>query len=53
MTLRPIMTWLQLGDHDSVEREVRLARVEALRAGLEARSCGLNGVSGSATSGPG
>jgi CPA1 family monovalent cation:H+ antiporter len=34
MTLRPMMTWLQLGDDDTVEREVRLARVETLRAGL-------------------
>jgi Na+/H+ antiporter len=36
MTLRPIMMRLQLGDDDSVEREVRLARVETLRAGLAA-----------------
>jgi Na+/H+ antiporter len=36
MTLRPLMTHLQLEDDGEVEREVRLARVETLRAALEA-----------------
>ncbi len=36
MTLRPLMNRLQLEDDGSVEREVRLARVETLRAGLAA-----------------
>ncbi|ABS27395.1 sodium/hydrogen exchanger [Anaeromyxobacter sp. Fw109-5] len=36
VTLRPLMNVLQLRDDGSVEREVRLARVETLRAGLSA-----------------
>ena len=36
MTLRPLMNFLELEDDGSVEREVRLARVETLRAGLAA-----------------
>ncbi len=36
MTLRPLLQVLRLGDDDSVEREVRLARVETLRASLAA-----------------
>jgi CPA1 family monovalent cation:H+ antiporter len=36
MTLRPLMTRLQLEDDGEVEREVRLARVETLRAALSA-----------------
>jgi CPA1 family monovalent cation:H+ antiporter len=36
MTLRPLMNVLQLKDDGSVEREVRLARVETLRAALSA-----------------
>ena len=36
MTLRPLMNALQLEDDGSVEREVRLARVETLRAALSA-----------------
>ena len=36
MTLRPLMNFLQLKDDGSVEREVRLARVETLRAALSA-----------------
>jgi Na+/H+ antiporter len=36
MTLRPLMNWLQLKDDGEVEREVRLARVETLRAALSA-----------------
>lgn len=36
MTLRPLMNMLQLEDDGSVEREVRLARVETLRAALAA-----------------
>jgi monovalent cation/hydrogen antiporter len=36
LTLRPLLIWLKLEDDDTVDREVRLARVETLRAGLEA-----------------
>jgi CPA1 family monovalent cation:H+ antiporter len=36
MTLRPLISVLQLEDDGSVEREVRLARVETLRAALSA-----------------
>jgi monovalent cation/hydrogen antiporter len=36
MTLRPLIALLQLEDDGSVEREVRLARVETLRAALSA-----------------
>jgi monovalent cation/hydrogen antiporter len=36
MTLRPLMNALRLEDDGSVEREVRLARVETLRAALSA-----------------
>jgi CPA1 family monovalent cation:H+ antiporter len=36
MTLRPLMNMLELKDDGSVEREVKLARVETLRAGLAA-----------------
>jgi Na+/H+ antiporter len=36
MTLRPLMNVLQLEDDGSVEREVRLARAETLRAALSA-----------------
>jgi CPA1 family monovalent cation:H+ antiporter len=36
MTLRPLINRLQLRDDGSVEREVRLARVETLRAALAA-----------------
>jgi CPA1 family monovalent cation:H+ antiporter len=36
MTLRPLMNLLELKDDGSVEREVRLARVETLRAALGA-----------------
>jgi len=36
MTLRPLLTRLRLEDDGAVEREVRLARVETLRAALEA-----------------
>ena len=40
MTLRPLMSYLRLEDDGSVEREVRLARVETLRAALSAaREC--------------
>lgn len=38
MTLRPLLAWLKLEDDGAVEREVRLARVETLRAGLTAAS---------------
>jgi CPA1 family monovalent cation:H+ antiporter len=36
LTLRPMLSWLRLEDDRSVEREVRLARVETLRAALHA-----------------
>ncbi|PYQ21114.1 MAG: sodium:proton exchanger [Acidobacteria bacterium] len=36
LTLRPLLLHLRLEDDGTVEREVRLARVEALRAGLAA-----------------
>ena len=36
MTLRPLMGWLRLEDDGAVEREVRLGRVETLRAALTA-----------------
>jgi monovalent cation/hydrogen antiporter len=36
MTLRPLMTRLGLRDDGAVDREVRLARVETLRAAVEA-----------------
>lgn len=36
MTLRPLLLWLDVGDDGTVEREVQLARVESLRAGLAA-----------------
>ncbi|HEX9983196.1 MAG TPA: sodium:proton antiporter [Thermoanaerobaculia bacterium] len=40
MTLRPLMNRLQLRDDGEVEREVRLARVEILRAALSACDAG-------------
>ncbi len=36
MTLRPLLAWLRLEDDGAVEREVRLGRVETLRAALSA-----------------
>ncbi|HEU4324114.1 MAG TPA: sodium:proton antiporter [Roseiflexaceae bacterium] len=39
LTLRPLLLRLQLEDDGSVEREVRFARVETLRAAVEAASC--------------
>ena len=36
LTLKPLMTWLGVEQDDEVEREVRLARVETLRAGAAA-----------------
>jgi CPA1 family monovalent cation:H+ antiporter len=36
MTLRPLLNVLKLEDDGEVEREIRLARVETLRAALEA-----------------
>jgi CPA1 family monovalent cation:H+ antiporter len=36
LTLRPLLLWLDLEDDGSVDREVRLARVEALRAAVAA-----------------
>jgi CPA1 family monovalent cation:H+ antiporter len=43
LTLRPLLLRLRLRDDGSVEREVRLARVEALRAALAAASEGPDG----------
>lgn len=41
MTLRPLISWLDVRDDGTVEREVQLARVETLRAALEAvKECG-------------
>jgi CPA1 family monovalent cation:H+ antiporter len=41
MTLRPLIAWLDVRDDGTVEREVQLARVETLRAALDAvRHCG-------------
>jgi monovalent cation/hydrogen antiporter len=41
MTLRPLLTWLDVRDDGAVEREVTLARIEALRAALDAtKHCG-------------
>ena len=41
MTLRPLIAWLGVRDDGTVEREVQLARVESLRAALDAvRHCG-------------
>ncbi len=44
MTLRPLMAWIGLEDDGSVDREVRLARIETARAALTA----LDGPSDSA-----
>jgi monovalent cation/hydrogen antiporter len=41
MTLRPLIAWLGVRDDGTVEREVQLARVETLRAALDAAGeCG-------------
>jgi len=41
MTLRPLLVWLDVRDDGTVEREMRLARVETLRAALDvARASG-------------
>jgi CPA1 family monovalent cation:H+ antiporter len=39
MTLRPLLLALRLEDDGTVDREVRLARVESLRAALDAAVC--------------
>lgn len=38
MTLRPLLSWLDVHDDGTVDREVQLARVETLRAALDAVS---------------
>ncbi|HJQ39987.1 MAG TPA: sodium:proton antiporter [Thermoanaerobaculia bacterium] len=38
MTLRPLISWLDVHDDGSVEREVQLARVETLRAAIDTAS---------------
>jgi CPA1 family monovalent cation:H+ antiporter len=43
VTLRPLITRLQLRDDGSVEREVRLARLETLRAALSAAASSPGG----------
>jgi Na+/H+ antiporter len=44
MTLRPLLVWLKVRDDGTVEREVQLARVETLRAALDAATaCGGGG----------
>jgi Na+/H+ antiporter len=41
VTLRPLLLWLDVRDDGTVQREVQLARLEALRAAVEAtRTCG-------------
>jgi len=41
MTLRPLIAWFGVHDDGSVEREVELARIETLRAAVDAVSrCG-------------
>jgi Na+/H+ antiporter len=44
LTLKPLMTALGLEHDDAVEREVRLARVETLRAGAAALADGVAGT---------
>jgi CPA1 family monovalent cation:H+ antiporter len=44
LTLKPLMAWLGLEHDDEVEREVRLARVETLRAGAAALADGTGGT---------
>ena len=39
LTLRPLLLYLRLEDDGMVEREVRLARVETLRAAVAAAAC--------------
>ena len=36
LTLKPLMIWLRIEPDDEIEREVRLARLETLRAGVAA-----------------
>ena len=45
MTLRPLLRWLDVRDDGTVEREVQLARVEALRAALDAARASGGGES--------
>ena len=44
LTLKPMMAGLGLEHDDAVEREVRLARVETLRAGAAAMTDGAGGT---------
>jgi CPA1 family monovalent cation:H+ antiporter len=47
LTLRPILLWLGLRDEGYVERELRLARLETLRAAVSAiEACNANEASG-------
>jgi len=48
LTLRPLMSALRLEDDGSVEREVRFARVETLRAGLAATAAAVGAGQGDA-----
>jgi CPA1 family monovalent cation:H+ antiporter len=43
LTLRPLLLWLKLVDDGSVEREVKLARAEGLRAAVTATSVHAGG----------
>jgi CPA1 family monovalent cation:H+ antiporter len=45
VTLRPLILWLDVRDDGTVDREVQLARVETLRAALEAVECCAGGES--------
>jgi len=45
MTLRPLLLWLDVRDDGSIEREVQLARVETLRAALDAANASGGGES--------
>jgi Na+/H+ antiporter len=45
LTLRPLMLWLRLEDDGSVDREVRMARAEGLRAAVAATSMHSGGLS--------
>jgi Na+/H+ antiporter len=48
LTLRPLMAWLGLEHDDAVDREVRLARVETLRAGIASLADGGGGTEAAA-----
>jgi monovalent cation/hydrogen antiporter len=39
LSLRPLLLWLRLEDDGTVDREIRLARVQTLRAAIHAAAC--------------